>query len=153
MQATEAEDEAHFTAPEALKRRLWWRFLGALALFGFLVGMMIGQLTTPERIQLLKVVPLADGLQLDFDHQPPLQETQYEGSFSLLIRALGAAQQGQLRVGEQLINWRVRVLSNAPLEPQLVLGFVAARPLVAQWSGQETESGWQLQVRLKLVEL
>lgn len=114
-----------------------------------MLGLMIGRLTAPDEIRLLAINPQdKNGLQLQFDHEPWVQETYHEGTFSLLIYAKGEPQQGQLRQGDSLINWRLRPLGHPVLDPQLVLGFVSTRPLKGQWSGQDTEQGWQLSLQI-----
>lgn len=111
-------------------------------------GMMLGQIIHPDDSHLLSVESLPDGLQLTFDHPPRIEETRHEGSVSLLIRALGEPTQGQLRLGDGLINWRLRQPGRSPVEPRMTLGFVAARPLQAQWQEQALEDHWQLRIQI-----
>lgn len=111
-----------------------------------MVGMMIGRLTAPGPIELLALEPHDAGLALWFDRQPTLRAESFHGAYSLHVAARGQPQEGQLRLGDSLVNWRLR-----PEGEMFTLGFIAARPLGGRWAWHEEADGrWRLQVRLAL---
>lgn len=112
--------------------------------------MMIGRLTIPERIQLTHVIREAEGLRLVFDYPPQIQTTSHEGSVSILANAFTQPDQGQLQLGESLVNWRLRLLSVSPLGVKMTLGFVALRPLQLDWEGKDVPEGWELTLRPRI---
>ena len=63
----------------------------SLALFGVLVGLMIGRLTAPDERVLERVEVVQDGLDLWFNEQPKLHGENVEGTVALLFEAEGTA--------------------------------------------------------------
>lgn len=120
------------------------RVFGSLAIVGMMVGLMIGRLTQPEPVQLLEVQSMPDGLVVWFNHEPKVHGEHVEGAVALLFDAAGQARQGQLQVNQRAVNWRVRLADQG-----LLLNLVAARPLRGQWSGEEVDGRWRLEVRLR----
>ncbi|MBB3104313.1 hypothetical protein [Azomonas macrocytogenes] len=144
MRDTEAKDDAHSTAPTA-RQRLWPRFLGSLILLGLLSGLMLGRLTAPGEVRLLTIEPQTAGLTLWFDRAPEIFAESRDGTYALRIAARGQSEQGQLRLGQALINWRLR-----PVDRYLLLGFVAARPLSAAWRAVADGERWRVDIRLAM---
>lgn len=121
-----------------------WRFFGSLVLMGMLVGMMIGRLTAPGPIRLEAVEPHPQGLVLWLDREPTVRDEAVQGTYALHVAAGAEAAEGQLRLGDTLVNWRLR-----PEGQMFTLGFVAARPLHGRWHGGEDADGrWGLVVTL-----
>ncbi|MGE8412031.1 MAG: hypothetical protein ACN6QY_06655 [Pseudomonas sp.] len=144
MHGSEEKDRQHST-PEAYTRpKLMLRVFGSLAIVGMMVGLMIGRLTQPEPVQLLEVQSMPDGLVVWFNHEPKVHGEHVEGVVALLFDAAGQARQGQLQVNQRAVNWRVRLADQG-----LLLNLVAARPLRGQWSGEEVDGRWRLEVRLR----
>ncbi|MGZ0703870.1 hypothetical protein [Pseudomonas piscis] len=144
MHGSEEKDRQHST-PEAYTRpKLMLRVFGSLAIVGMMVGLMIGRLTQPEPVQLLEVQSMPDGLVVWFSHEPKVHGEHVEGAVALLFDAAGQARQGQLQVNQRAVNWRVRLADQG-----LLLNLVAARPLRGQWSGEEVDGRWRLEVRLR----
>ncbi|SCX70136.1 hypothetical protein SAMN03159507_04263 [Pseudomonas sp. NFACC32-1] len=116
----------------------------SLAIFGLMVGLMIGRLTNPEPSELQQVEIIDGALVAWFNNEPKLHGEIVDGSVALLFDAQGRAQKGQLKLNGKDVNWRVRLS-----EKGLLLTVVAARPLRAQWAGSEVDDRWRLEVRLQ----
>lgn len=120
------------------------RVMTSLAIFGLMVGLMIGRLTNPEPSELQQVEIIDGALVAWFNNEPKLHGEIVDGSVALLFDAQGRAQKGQLKLNGKDVNWRVRLS-----EKGLLLTVVAARPLRAQWAGSEVDDRWRLEVRLQ----
>jgi len=144
MRVTDSENDRHSTAMDDPLPRLRRRFFGSLVLIGLLVGVMIGRVTTPGPVQLLRVEPTVDGLQLWFDREPELYSQDVNGAVGMLFQAQGNAQKGQITVSGVRSSWRVQTT-----EKGLLLHFVATRPLVAEWDGEKFEGSWRLNIRVR----
>ncbi len=120
------------------------RVLGSLAIVGLMVGLMIGRLTTPEPVELQQIEPVADGLLVWFNREPKLHGEHIDGAVALLFDAQGKAANGQLKVNDKDVNWRVRKTDGG-----LLLNLVAARPLRGEWSGQQVDDRWRLEILLQ----
>ena len=144
MHGSEHEDGGHSTPDEPDPRsKSWPRVLFSLALFGMLVGLMIGRLTAPEPRVLEQVEVVADGLDLWFNEEPKLHGEIVDGTVVLLFEAEGKSRKGQLTYDGKPVSWRVRISDKG-----LLLSLVAARPLQARWAGESVEDRWRVQVRL-----
>lgn len=143
MRVTDSENDRHSTVPSDPLRRHRRRFFGSLVLIGLLVGALIGRVTAPGPVQLLRVEPVADGLQLWFDREPELYSQDVDGAVGMLFQAQGSAGNGRLEVDGTRVGWRLQLT-----EKGLLLHFVATRPLVAEWDGEERDGDWLLQVRV-----
>lgn len=117
--------------------------LFSLALFGLLVGLMIGRLTAPDTRVLEQVEVVEAGLDLWFNEEPKLHGETVEGTLALLFEAEGKVQRGQLRMQGKPVSWRVQ-----KSDAGLLLTLVAARPLHGEWAGAEDAGRWRVQVRL-----
>lgn len=117
--------------------------LFSLALFGLLVGLMIGRLTNPEPAVLERIDVVESGLDLWFNEEPKLHGEIVEGTLALLFEAQGKARRGQLLMQGKPVGWRVRKTDEG-----LLVTLVAARPLQGDWVGAEDAGGWRVQVRL-----
>ncbi len=120
------------------------RVLGSLAIVGLMVGLMIGRLTAPDPVELLQVTPAANGVVVWFNSEPKLHGEHIDGTVALLFDAQGKAASGQLKVNDKDVNWRVRKTDGG-----LLLNLVAARPLRGEWSGEEAEGRWRLEIHLQ----
>jgi len=148
MRVTDSENDRHSTAaghpaPRDPLPRLRRRFFGSLVLIGLLVGAMIGRVTAPGPVQLLRVEPATDGLQLWFDREPPLYGQDVDGAIGMLFQAQGSSDDGRLDPGGMNVAWRLQTT-----EKGLLLHFVATRPLAAEWEGEKRDGGWALKVRV-----
>lgn len=144
MHGSEHKDEAHSTPDEPDPRsKSWPRVLFSLALFGMLVGLMIGRLTAPEPRVLERVEVVAGGLDLWFNEEPKLHGEMVDGTVAVLFDAEGNSQKGQLTYDGKPVSWRIRNSDKG-----LLVSLVAARPLQARWTGESVEDRWRVQVRL-----
>jgi hypothetical protein len=119
------------------------RVIGSLAIFGFLIGLMIGRLFHPDAMHLKAVETEDDRLLLWFNVEPQVQVSDAHGTFALRFKGLGRERQGQLQIAGRAANWRV-VRDGRELEVRVV----AARPLRAAMDAEEVEGRWRLTVRL-----
>lgn len=117
--------------------------IGSLALFGFLVGLMIGRLLQPEPLWLKQVEVVDGGLALWFNVEPEVRVSHFEGAFILRAETLGRERQGRLRLQGRWVNWRLQREGR-----ELVLRLVAARPLRGEWHAEEQDGRWRLRVSL-----
>ncbi|KIQ61135.1 hypothetical protein RL74_02045, partial [Pseudomonas fluorescens] len=83
--------------------------MGSLAIFGMMVGLMIGRLTTPEPNVLQRIEVSEGALVAWFDSEPKLHGEVIDGSVALLFEAEGRPQNGQLKLNGKDVNWRVRL--------------------------------------------
>ena len=120
------------------------RVMGSLAIFGMMIGLMIGRLTTPEPNVLQQVEVIDGGLIAWFNNEPKLHGEIIDGSVALLFDAEGSPQNGQLKLNGKDVNWRVRLSDKG-----LLLTLVAARPLRGEWAGSEVDDRWRLEIRLQ----
>lgn len=115
----------------------------SLVLFGVLVGLMIGRLTTTQPSQLEQIEVVEAGLDLWFDHAPRLHGEHVQGTLALLFDAQGKAVRGQLQMAGKPVAWRVQQADKG-----LLLTLVAARPLRGSWTAAEEAGRWRVQVKL-----
>ena len=133
-----------FTPAEPDPRpKLLLRVIASLALFGFLVGMMIGRLGDPQPIMLEKVQVVSGGLELQFDTEPKVTAEHVDGALVMRFDADGSSRQGQLQLDGKNVNWRLLRSKGG-----LLLNLVAARPLRAQWHGTAEGGSWRLVISL-----
>lgn len=119
------------------------RVIGSLALFGFLIGLMIGRLFQPDPLWLEQVEVREQGLELWFNVEPVPREEHVGGVFILRLQSFGREQQGQLKVQGRLANWRLQ-----RERKDLLLRVVAARPLRGEWRAENVDGRWRLVVSL-----
>lgn len=143
MRGSKPEDGRHSTPDPGPRPRPWARVIGSLALFGFLIGLMIGRMLQPDPLRLASVEVAEQGLQLWFNVEPKVRADHIEGAFFLRFESLGREQQGQLHLQGRVVNWRVRREGR-----ELLLRMVAARPLHAEWRAEELDGRWRLTVSL-----
>ena len=129
--------------PDDPRPRLRRRFFASLVLIGLLVGLMIGRLTAPDPVRLLRVEPGPAVLSLWFDREPELHSQDIDGAVGMLLQAEGQAQRGQLQANGSTVGWRLQKNTRG-----LLLGFVATRPLKAEWRGARDDEGWRLDVKV-----
>ena len=144
MHGSEGKDGLHSTPEEDPRPKLFPKVLGAMAIFGVMVGLMIGRLTAPEPTELQQVEVAADGLVVWFNNEPKIHGELIDGTVALLFDATGKAQKGQLKVSDKDVNWRVRLSDKG-----LLLTLVAARPLHGEWAGAEVDDRWRLGIHLR----
>ncbi|MCX7078843.1 MAG: hypothetical protein NTV76_05770 [Pseudomonas sp.] len=144
MHGSEGKDGLHSTPEEDPRPKLFPKVLGAMAIFGVMVGLMIGRLTAPEPTELQQVEVAADGLVVWFNNEPKIHGEPIDGTVALLFDATGKAQKGQLKVNDKDVNWRVRLSDGG-----LLLTLVAARPLHGEWAGAEVDDRWRLEIHLR----
>ncbi len=119
------------------------RVIASLAVFGFLIGLMIGRLLQPDPLWLERVEVVEQGLELWFNVEPLPREEHAGGVFILRLQSFGRQQQGQLHVQGKLANWRLQRERR-----DLLLRVVAARPLRGEWRADEVDGRWRLVISL-----
>ncbi|MXR32879.1 hypothetical protein [Pseudomonas sp. PICF6] len=144
MHGSADKDERHSTPQTDQRSKLLPRVMGSLAIFGLMVGLMIGRLTTPEPSVLQQVEVIDGTLVAWFNNEPKLHGEIIDGSVALLLQAEGRPQKGQLKLNGKDVNWRVRLSDKG-----LLLTLVAARPLGGEWAGSEVDDRWRLEIRLQ----
>ena len=144
MHGSEGKDERHSTPPVDNRSKLFPRVIGSLAIVGVMVGLMIGRLTTPDPSELQQIETTDDGLVVWFNNEPKTHGEIVDGSVALLFEAQGKMQQGQLKLNDKGVNWRVRKSDGG-----LLLTVVAARPLQGDWAGSEVDDRWRLEIHLR----
>ncbi|WP_454864288.1 hypothetical protein [Pseudomonas rhizophila] len=144
MHGSADKDERHSTPQTDQRSKLLPRVMGSLAIFGLMVGLMIGRLTTPEPSVLQQVEVIDGTLVAWFNNEPKLHGEIIDGSVALLLQAEGRPQKGQLKLNGKDVNWRVRLSDKG-----LLLTLVAARPLRGGWAGSEVDDRWRLEIRLQ----
>ncbi|MFK8330626.1 hypothetical protein M2D63_011490 [Pseudomonas sp. BJa5] len=144
MHGSEHKDGEHSTPEPDPRSQLWPRVLFSMAIFGMLVGLMIGRLTAPEPRVLEQVQVVEGGLDLWFNEEPKLHGEEVEGTLALVFEAEGKAARGQLQLQGKPVAWRVQKSDGG-----LLVTLVATRPLHGDWAGTEDEGRWRVQVRLR----
>ncbi|KRP59789.1 hypothetical protein [Pseudomonas trivialis] len=144
MHGSEGKDALHSTPEDDPRPKLLPRVMGSLAIVGLMVGLMIGRLTIPDPVELLRVETVADGVVVWFNREPKLHGEHIDGTVALLFGAQGKSAGGQLQVNESLVNWRVRKTDGG-----LLLNLVSARPLRGEWRGEPFDDRWRLEVHLQ----
>ena len=119
------------------------RVIASLAVFGFLIGLMIGRLLQPAPLWLDRVEVVEQGLELWFNVEPLPREEHADGVFILRLQSFGRQQQGRLQMQGRLANWRLQRERR-----DLLLRVVAARPLRGEWRAEEVDGRWRLTVSL-----
>lgn len=125
-----------------MRPRPWLKVMVSLCVLGLLLGLMIGRLVNPPHegpTRILAIEPSPDGLVLTLDAQPAVRAGHQDGALVLQIEAVATAQQGQLRIGDAPVRWR--------LEPQgggLLLTLLSTRRLQGTWDSAEVEGRWRL---------
>jgi hypothetical protein len=143
MRGSSPEDGVHSTPDIGPRPRPWLRVIGSLAIFGFLIGLLIGRVLQPEPQWLREVEVQDNALVLWLDVEPKPQVSQVAGVFSLRLDSFGREQQGQLQVQGYHANWRVQ-----RVDGDLLLRVVAARPLLGTWQAEHVDGRWRLVVSL-----
>ncbi|TBU78848.1 hypothetical protein [Phytopseudomonas daroniae] len=143
MHGSEPEDGAYSTPDKPPRPRPWLRVIISLAIFGFLVGLMVGRLFHPDAMHLKALEADNDRLVLWFNVEPQVQVSDFQGAFALRFEGLGREQQGQLQVAGRAANWRV-LRDGRELEVRVL----AARPLRGEWNAEEIDGRWRLTIRL-----
>jgi hypothetical protein len=143
MRGSSPEDGDYSTPDLPPRPRPWLRVIASLAVFAFLIGLMIGRLVHPDPQWLRDVRVIDQGLELWFDEEPKPQVGEAEGVFLLRIESFGKEGSGQLQVGGHRANWRI-----VRERRDLLLKVVAARPLQGTWRAQEADGRWRLAISL-----
>ena len=143
MRGTELKDGQHSTPDPSERSQLWPRVLGSLALFGLLIGLMIGRLTDPEPARLDNIEVHRDQLVLWFNDEPKVHSEVVEGSVAMLFDATGAPASGRLLVDGKPVSWRIERSDEG-----LLLTVAAARPLQMQWRAVQLDGRWQTTIEL-----
>lgn len=144
MHGSEGKDALHSTPEEDPRPKLLPKVMGSLAIVGLMVGLMIGRLTTADPVELQQIETTKDGVVVWFNSEPKLHGEHIDGTVALLFDAQGKAATGQLKVNDKDVNWRVRKTDGG-----LLLNLVAARPLRGEWTGEEVDDRWRLEIHLQ----
>lgn len=127
-----------------MRPRPWLKVMVSLCVLGLLLGLMLGRLLNPPHEgppQILAVEPSADGLMLTLNAQPAVRAGQLDGALALQIDASGAAQQGQLRIGDAPVRWKLE-----PRDKGVLLTLLSTRRLQGTWDSAEVQGRWRLNV-------
>lgn len=126
-----------------MRPRPWLKVFSALAIIGLSIGLMLGRLTgpTPGDPRLLAAQVENGVLLLRFDQQARVQAGQLEGALALRVRATGDAAEGQARLGDQPLRWRVESKGE-----ELWITLLSTRPLKGAWDSEEKDGDWVLRV-------
>ncbi|MGX5221158.1 hypothetical protein ACVTMO_21270 [Pseudomonas segetis] len=143
MRGSEREGGQYSTPDIGDRPRPWLRVIGSLAIFGFLIGLMFGDLFRPDALRLDRIEVRDAGLQLWFNEQPTPKSGEYDGAYVLRLRTLGREQQGQLQLNGRAVNWRLQ-----RDERDMLLTIIAARPLRGEWRADQVDGQWRLDVSL-----
>ena len=119
--------------------------MGSLAIFGFLLGVMIGRFYHPEALHLQQFEVGQGQLLLWFNVQPQLQVTEVAGALSVRFTGLGAERRGRLQVAGQSASWRLQRHGQ-----ELELRVLAVQPLRAQWRVEQVAGRWCMKLDLAL---
>jgi len=115
-----------------------------MAIFGLMVGLMIGRLTAPDPLELRTVEVLPAGLALWFNEEPQVQGEHIDGMLVLTFDADGKPARGTLMLDGKNVRWKVHKNNSG-----LVLNVLAARPLQGDWRGAKVDGRWRLEVSLR----
>src|SRR5471030_1766730 len=144
MHCSEMKDGEHSTPEQDPRPKLWPRVLGSMAIFGLMVGLMIGRLTAPDPLELRTVEVLPAGLALWFNEEPQVQGEHIDGMLVLTFDADGKPARGTLMLDGKNVRWKVHKNNSG-----LVLNVLAARPLQGDWRGAKVDGRWRLEVSLR----
>jgi len=144
MHGSEMKDGEHSTPEQDPRPKLWPRVLGSMAIFGLMVGLMIGRLTAPDPLELRTVEVLPAGLALWFNEEPQVQGEHIDGMLVLTFDADGKPARGTLMLDGKNVRWKVHKNNSG-----LVLNVLAARPLQGDWRGAKVDGRWRLEVSLR----
>jgi len=114
-----------------------------MAIFGLLIGLMIGRLANPDPAHLENIEILPGSIVLWFNDEPKVHSEVVEGTVAVLFDATGAPASGRLLVDGKPVTWRIQRSDEG-----LVLTVVAARALRAESAGVEQDGRWRLVVSL-----
>ncbi|MDN6856413.1 hypothetical protein QO207_07420 [Pseudomonas sp. CAN2814] len=127
-----------------MRPRPWLKVWVSLVVLGLLVGLMLGRLVNPPHEgppQILSVEPSADGLVLTLDAQPAVRAGHLEGALAVQIDAIGQARQGQIRIGDAPVRWKLE-----PGERGVLLTLLSTRRLQGTWDSAEVGGRWRLSI-------
>ena len=120
------------------------KFFASLALFGFLVGMMIGRvLEGPQQPEFSKRVAqiqsFANGLGVCLTSPVQVQARAEQGAYQLLLlNAWGQTAQGELSMaGENPVRWTLQSVDDT-----VQITFIGLRALDGQWRPRLTDEGY-----------
>ncbi|HZJ95767.1 MAG TPA: hypothetical protein VFD11_09485 [Thiopseudomonas sp.] len=137
-------------------RKQWQiKFIASLALFGFLVGMMIGRLLEepqqPEYSkQIVQIQTFANGLGVCLTSAVQVQAVAEQGAYQLrLLNAWGQAAQGEISMpGSSPVRWQLQPVNN-----RVHITFIGLQALTGQWRPRLADEGrWCADVELRVQE-
>ncbi|MFV3331499.1 hypothetical protein ACNFIA_11255 [Pseudomonas sp. NY15437] len=127
-----------------MRPRPWLKVMVSLGVLGLLLGLMLGRLVNPPHDgppQILAVEPSATGLVLVLDAQPAVRAGHLEGALALHIAARGTPRQGQLRIDDAPVRWKLE-----PQEKGVLLTLLSTRRLQGAWDSAEIKGQWRLTI-------
>lgn len=136
---------------EALPRRpLLLKFLASLVLFGFLFGLMLGQLLQPRKPfndsnPVLQLLTYADGLGVCLKEPAQVQAAHTQGVYQLWFAdSSGRDARGEIvLVGGPRITWRLEQQAG-----RMQLTFIGLQAVQGQWHARQTAAYWCADVQI-----
>lgn len=138
---------------ESPPRRQWiFKVFASLALFSFLVGMMLGRLLEePKALQysntIVQLQTYADGLGICLSEPTQVQVQAEQGVYQLLLlNSKGQAAQGEFALENgKPVRWRVE-----PQETVMRIVFIGLQPVTGQWRARLNDKLWCVDVQVSL---
>lgn len=138
---------------ESPPRRQWiFKVFASMALFSFLVGMMLGRVfeeprASQHRSTVVQLQTYADGLGICLSEPTQVQAQTEQGVYQLLLlNSQGQAAQGEFAlVDGQSVRWRVE-----PQETMMRVVFIGLQPVQGQWHTRVSDELWCVDVQLSL---
>lgn len=138
---------------ESPPRRQWiFKVFASLALFGFLVGLMLGRLleepTTPQNSNtIVQLQTYVDGLGICLSEPAQVQAYAEQGVYQLLLlNSKGQSAHGEFALADgKPVRWRVE-----PQKAMTRIVFIALQPVIGQWSARLSDDLWCVDVQVSL---
>jgi len=128
------------------------KVFASVALFSFLIGMMLGRLfeepTTPQYSNtVVQLQTYANGLGICLSEPAQVQAHVEQGVYQLLLlNSKGQAAQGEFSLAEgKPVRWRVE-----PQETMVRIVFIGLQPVIGQWRARLSDELWCVDVQLSL---
>ncbi len=140
---------------EALPRRpLLLKFLASLVLFGFLLGLMLGQLLHPTKPindtnPVVQLLTYADGLGVCLKAPTQVQTAHTQGVYQLWFAdSSGRDARGEIILAEgPRITWRLEQQASG-----LLVTFIGLQAVQGQWQARQTTANWCADIQISAAQ-